>query len=289
MAGGVAVIAALPLPFPFELTFMQRALAAGLVVGVFAPLIGTFLVQKRMSLIGDGIGHIAFAGVGAGLLAGIYPVWTALTFAVGGALGIEWLRARRKAGGDLALALFFYSGIALGTVLASAQGGLGTSILGFLFGQPLTVDGTEMAVILALGAVVVGLVIALRRVLFAVVTDEDWSSVVGLPVRAMNALLAVLTAVAVVAAMQIVGILLIAALMVLPVATGQLLGRSFNGTLRIAVGVGVGSVIAGLTSARLWGLAPGGAIVLVAALVFLVVALLRHTIPGGLTMEVPER
>jgi zinc transport system permease protein len=283
------VIAALPLPFPFELTFMQRALAAGLAVGVFAPLIGTFLVQKRMSLMGDGIGHVAFAGVGAGLLAGIYPLWSALVFAIAGALGIEWLRARRKAGGDLALALFFYSGIALGAVLASAKGGLGTSVIGFLFGQPLTVDAIEMAAILLLGAIVVGLVIALRRVLFAVVTDEDWSSVAGLPVGAMNGILAVLTAIAVVAAMQIVGILLIAALMVLPVATAQLLGRSFSGTLRIAVAAGVGSVTVGLTVSRVWGLAPGGAIVLVAALVFLVVALVRHTMPGGLTLEVPER
>ncbi len=283
------MIAALPLPFPFELTFMQRALAAGLVVGVFAPLIGTFLVQKRMSLIGDGIGHVAFAGVGAGLLAGIYPVWTALAFAVAGALGIEWLRARRKASGDLALALFFYSGIALGAVFANASGGLGTSIIGFLFGQPLTVGNSEVIVILLLGSLVVGLVIALRRVLFAVVTDEDWSGVAGLPVAGVNALLAVLTAVAIVASMQIVGILLIAALMVLPVATGQLLARSFKGTLRIAVGVGVGSVVVGLTSSRLWGLAPGGAIVLVAALVFLIVALARHTMPGGSMLEVPER
>ena len=283
------MIAALPLPFPFELTFMQRALAAGLVVGVFAPLIGTFLVQKRMSLIGDGIGHVAFAGVGAGLFAGVYPLWSALVFAIAGALGIEWLRGRRKASGDLALALFFYSGIALGAVLASAKGGLGTSVIGFLFGQPLTVDAFEMVAILLLGAIVVGLVIVLRRVLFAVVTDEDWSSVAGLPVGAMNGILAVLTAVAVVAAMQIVGILLIAALMVLPVATGQLLGRSFGGTLRIAVAAGVGSVTVGLTLSRVWGLAPGGAIVLVAALVFLVVALLRHTMPGGLSLEVPER
>jgi zinc transport system permease protein len=283
------MIAALPLPFPFELTFMQRALAAGLVVGVFAPLIGTFLVQKRMSLIGDGIGHVAFAGVGAGLLAGIYPVWTALVFAVVGALGIEWLRARRKASGDLALALFFYSGIALGAVFANASGGLGTSIIGFLFGQPLTVGNSEVIVILLLGSLVVALVIALRRVLFAVVTDEDWSGVAGLPVGGVNALLAVLTAVAIVASMQIVGILLIAALMVLPVATGQLLARSFKGTLRIAVGVGVGSVVVGLTSSRLWGLAPGGAIVLVAALVFLIVALARHTMPGGSMLELPER
>jgi zinc transport system permease protein len=271
-----------------DLEFMRLAFGAGIVVGLLAPAVGFFLVQRRLSLVGDGIGHVAFAGVGAGLLAGIYPVWTALAFAIAGALGIEWLRARRKASGDLALALFFYSGIALGAVLANASGGLGTSIIGFLFGQPLTVGNSEVVVILLLGSLVVGLVIALRRVLFAIVTDEDWSGVAGLPVGGMNALLAVLTAVAIVASMQIVGILLIAALMVLPVATGQLLARSFKGTLRIAVGVGVGSVVVGLTSSRLWGLAPGGAIVLVAALVFLIVALARHTMPGGSMLELPE-
>jgi zinc transport system permease protein len=261
-------------------------LVAGLVVGLFAPLIGTFLVQKRLSLMGDGIGHVAFAGVGAGLLVGVYPLWTALAFAIVGALGVEWLRARRKAGGDLALALFFYSGIALGVVLASARGGLSVSVLGFLFGQPLTVDPAEIAVILLLGAAVVLVVVTLRRVLFAIVTDEEWSRVAGLPVRSMNALLATLTAVAVVASMQIVGILLIAALMVLPVATGQLLGRSFRGTIAVAVAVGVGSVILGLSASRIWGLAPGGAIVLVAALVFLIVAVVRHSIPGGFAVEV---
>jgi zinc transport system permease protein len=282
------MIAQLPLPYPFELGFMQRALLAAVVVGVFAPLIGTFLVQKRLSLMGDGIGHVAFAGVGAGLLVGIYPLWTALAFAIVGALGVEWLRARRKAGGDLALALFFYSGIALGVVLASASGGLSVSVLGFLFGQPLTVDPSEVVVILLLGAAVVSAVVALRRVLFAIVTDEEWSTIAGLPVRGMNALLATLTAVAVVASMQIVGILLIAALMVLPVATGQLLGRSFRGAMAIAVAVGVGSVVVGLMASRVWGIAPGGAIVLVAALTFLVVALIRRSIPGGFAVEARE-
>lgn len=275
------MIAELPLPYPFELAFMQRALLAGIVVGVFAPMIGTFLVQKRMSLIGDGIGHLAFAGVGAGVVAGIYPVWSALGFASAGALGIEWLRGRRKASGDLALALFFYSGIALGVVLADRGGGLSVGVLGFLFGQPLTVDAGEVAVIAGLGAIIVTVVFALRRVLFAVVTDEEWASVSGLPVKALNNLIAVLTAVSVVAAMQIVGILLIAALMVLPVATAQLIGRSFGQTLRWAVAIGVACVVAGLASSRWWGLAPGGTIVLIAAAGFLVVAVVRRSSPGG--------
>jgi zinc transport system permease protein len=274
------------LPYPFELTFMQRALVAGTVVGVFAPMIGTFLVQKRMSLIGDGIGHIAFAGVGAGLVASVWPVWTALLFAVIGALGIEWLRSRRRASGDLALALFFYSGIALGVVLVSHAQGLNANILTYLFGQPLTASSQDVAVIAALGAGIVLAMLGLRRVLFAVVTDEEWSRVAGLPVGVVNSLLAVLTACAVVAAMKIVGILLIAAMMVLPVASGQLVARSFIGTLRWSVAVSVVAVVAGLAASRIWNLAPGGTIVLITAGVFAVVAVVTRGL--GARTRAPE-
>jgi len=290
-------VIALTLPYPFDLHFMQRALTAGVAVGVFAPMIGTFLVQKRMSLIGDGIGHIAFAGVGAGFLAqsgviagvalGLGPVWMALVFAVAGSLGIEWLRSRRRASGDLALALFFYSGIALGVVLVSLGGGLNASVLTYLFGQPLTVSPQEVVLIVSLGAAIVVAMLVLRRVLFAVVTDEDWSNVAGLPVGLVNNVLAVITAVAVVAAMQIVGILLIAAMMVLPVASGQLLARSFAGTMRWAVAIGVASVVAGLAASRIWDLAPGGTIVLLAAGVFMVVALVTRRVGGRVPMIEP--
>jgi zinc transport system permease protein len=270
---------------PFAFGFMQRALVAGLVVGVFAPMIGTFLVQKRLSLIGDGIGHVAFAGVGAGLLLHVSPIWAALVFAVLGALGVDWLRARRRASGDVALALLFYSGIALGVVLISLGGGLNANILVYLFGQPLTVTRSEIATIFVLGAAITVTMWALRRVLFSVVTDDDWSRVAGLPVDALNALLAVMTAVAVVAAMRIVGILLVAALMVLPVASAQLLARSFRGTLIVSVGVGVGSVVAGLVAAWEWDLAPSGAMVLAAAAVFALVTVGKRAAPRTLRQE----
>jgi zinc transport system permease protein len=125
----------------------------------------------------------------------------------------------------------------------------------------------------------------LRRSLFAVVTDEEWSRAAGLPVNGLNSLLAVLTAVAVVAAMRIVGILLVAAMMVLPVASAQLLARSFRGTLIASVCVGVGSVVAGLTASWFWGLAPSGAIVLAAACVFAAVSLAKRTAPRSLRQE----
>ncbi|MDH4112366.1 MAG: metal ABC transporter permease, partial [Actinomycetota bacterium] len=187
-------MAELALPYPFDLGFMQRALLACISVGVFAPAIGVFLVQKRLSLIGDGIGHVAFAGVGAGLLAGWAPLWTALAFAVGGSLGIEWFRSRRRTSGDVALAILFYSGIALGVVLISAGDGLSANVLSYLFGQPLTVRPDEVRAIVLLGVVVVATVLALRRAMFSVVTDEEWSRVAGLPVGTLNSLMAVLTA-----------------------------------------------------------------------------------------------
>jgi zinc transport system permease protein len=202
-------------------------------------------------------------------------VWGALAVAVAGSLGLEWLRARRSASGDVALALFFYSGIAAGVVLASLSGRLGT-VLVYLFGQPLTVDDSEVAVIVGLGAAIVLVVLLLRRVLFAVVTDEEWSRVAGLPVAFVNALLAILIAVSVVAAMRIVGILLVAAMMVLPVASGQLLARSFRGTLWSSVVIGVAAVVLGLAASRIWGLAPSGTIVLLASASFAAVALAKR-------------
>ncbi|MEX0990349.1 MAG: metal ABC transporter permease [Actinomycetota bacterium] len=261
------------LPYPFDATFMERALVAGLVVGVFAPIIGTFLVQKRMALIGDGIGHLAFAGVGAGLLVGVWPLWGALVLAVGGAIAVERMRARRKASGDLALAWIFYTGIALGVVLVGLAGSLNANLFSYLFGQVLLVTGSELALIVPLGIVVTVVVLVLRRPLLAVVTDEDWARVAGLPVDLLNMMLAVLTAVAIVTAMRVVGILLVAALMVLPVASGQLLARSFRGTMAWSVGIGIASVVGGLAISRLWGFAPGGTIVLLASAVFAVVAL----------------
>ena len=260
------------MPWPFEHEYMRLALAGGLVVGVSAPVIGTFLVQRRMALMGDGIGHVAFAGVAAGLLAGVWPVWTALLAAVGAALAMEALRRRGRATGDVALALFFYSGIAAGVVLVGLAGSLNAGLLSYLFGSILTMTRGELATIAVLAAVVVGIVAATSRALFALVVDEEWSTVAGLPAGTLNAVLAVLTAATIVAAMRVVGILLVAALMVLPVASAQLVSRSFRATLVWSAAIGSGSVVVGLVAARIWGLAPGGTIVLVCAAVFAVLS-----------------
>jgi zinc transport system permease protein len=261
-----------PLPWPFDREYMQLALLAGVVVGATAPLIGTYVVQRGMSLLGDGLGHVAVAGVGASLLLGTSPTWTALVVAVVAALLIEWLRTRGTTSGDLALALVFYGGIAAGVVLAS-RSATNTSLEPYLFGSILTATADDVWTVVALGALIVVSIAVAGRALLAVVLDEDSARVAGIPARALNALLAVLTAVTVVAAMRIVGVLLVAALMVLPVATSRMLARSFRSTLLGAMAVGVTSAVLGLAAARQWALAAGGAIVLVSVLVFAVASL----------------
>jgi len=260
------------MPWPFDRDYMQLALVAGLVVGGCAPLIGVFLVQRRLSLMGDGIGHVAFAGVAAGVLTDVWPVWTALAAAVVAALVIERLRSRGTAQGDVVLSLFFYGGLAAGVVLVSSTDSLDSSVLSYLFGQILTVERSEVALIVALGALIVGTVAICGRALFAMAVDEEWARVAGLPVGALNAVLAVLTAVTVVVAMRAVGLLLVAAIMVVPVAAAQVLARSQLGILLWSVAVGTGSVVVGLGLARAQGLAPGGTIVLVAVAVFAIVS-----------------
>lgn len=266
------------MPWPFEREYMQLALLAGLVVGACAPLIGVFLVQRRMALMGDGIGHLAFAGVAAGVLLDIWPIWSALVVAVVGALAVEWLRERGTAQGDLALATFFYGGIAAGVVIVGRAGALDANLFSYLFGSILTVEPGEVGVVAALGGLIVVTVAVCGRALFAMAVDEEWARVAGLPVRALNAVLAVLVAVTIVAAMRVVGILLVAALMVLPVAGGQVLARSQRGILAWSVAIGVVSVVVGLAAARVWGLAPGGTVVLVAVAIFAVLALFRRPV-----------
>jgi zinc transport system permease protein len=272
------------MPWPFDREYMQLALAASVVVGAAAPLMGVFLVQRRMSLMGDGIGHLAFAGVAGGVLRDVWPVWSALAVAVIGAVVVEQVRSRGTAGGDLALALMFYGGLAAGAVLIGRTDSPDANPMSYLFGQILTVDRGEVVVVVALGAFVALAVLCTARALFAMAVDEEWARVAGLPVSALNTMLAVLVAVTIVAAMRVVGVLLVAAIMVLPVASGQLLARSQRGILGWSVLIGVGSAIAGLAVARIWALAPGGTIVLVAVGVFAVVSLVRRSpalVPSG--------
>jgi zinc transport system permease protein len=253
----------------FDSEFMRLAFAIGAIVGVLAPAVGFFLVQRGQSLIGDGIGHVAFAGVAAGYLLGISPVLTALVAAVAGAVAIEWLRSRRRTAGDQALALVFYVGIALGVVLVSAAGALNVNLFAFLFGSILTVTPDDLVLVAVLGTAGLATVALLYRALAAVALDEEGARVAGVPIGLLNLAVAVLAALTVALSMRVVGILLIAALMVLPVIAASRIAWSMRSTILLAMAIGLGSVLAGLTVSYYADWPPGGTIVLIAAASFL--------------------
>jgi zinc transport system permease protein len=248
-----------------ESEFMRLAFASGAIVGMLAPAVGFCLVQRRESLIGDGIGHVAFAGVALGYLLDVSPVATALVAAVAGGVTIEVLRSRRLAASDQALALVFYTGIAAGVVLISLAGALNVDLFSFLFGSILTTTRTDLAVVAALVLTWLAVVAVLYRALAAVVIDEEASRVAGVPIAALNVAIAVLAAVTVAVSMRIVGILLIAALMVMPVIAATRVAWSMRSTMLIAIGLGLASVLVGLSIAYYGDLPPGGTIVLTAA------------------------
>ena len=180
----------------FSLPFMQRAFLAALAIGLAAPAIGTYLVQRRLALMGDGLGHVALTGVGLGLITHTSPVWGAVLVAVGGSAAVELIRERAKASGDVALAMLFYGGLAGGSMLISLSGG-NANLNSYLFGSILSTSDGDLWAIAALAVGVLLVTLGLRRALFAVCQDEEFARVAGLPVRALNLLLAVTTAVTV--------------------------------------------------------------------------------------------
>jgi zinc transport system permease protein len=252
--------------------FMQRALLAALLTGLAAPAIGTFLVQRRLALLGDGIGHVAVTGVALGLFFQTSPTWTAVTAAVLGAVLIEVIREQGHTNGDVALALLFYGGLAGGVLITGLAGEGAASLQAFLFGSVTSISPSEVWYTAALAAVVLALTLGLLPQLFAVASDPEFARVAGLRVRTYNLLVAVLAAVSVTVAMRTVGLLLVSALMVVPVATSQQLARSFRTTLFAAMALGGQAAVGGLVASA-WlsaraTVAPGPSIVLLALLMF---------------------
>ena len=247
--------------------FMLRALIAAVVTGLAAPAIGTYLVQRRLALLGDGLGHVAVTGVALGLLTGTSPTWVAVGVAVIGAIGIEVLRERGHTSGDVALALLFYGGLAGGVLITGLAGQSASRLQEYLFGSITSVSAADVLTTLVLAAVVITTCLAFLPQLFAVSQDEEFARVAGVRIRVYNVLVAVLAAVTVTVAMRTVGLLLVSALMVVPVATAQQLTRSFRSTIGVAMGLGLGASLGGLLLAAYLStvpltVAPGPTIVL---------------------------
>ncbi len=249
--------------------FMVRALIAAAVTGLAAPAIGTYLVQRRLALLGDGLGHVAVTGVAVGLLTGTSPTWVAVLTAILGAVAIEVIRERGHTQGDVALALLFYGGLAAGVLITGLADQSAARLQEFLFGSVTSVQVGDVLTTVVLAAVVLVVCLGLLPQLFAVAQDAEFARVAGVRVRVYNLLVAVLAAVTVTVAMRTVGLLLVSALMVVPVATAQQLTRSFRSTLLAAMVLGLGAALGGLLVATYLStvslnVAPGPTIVLLA-------------------------
>ncbi|MEG3616621.1 MULTISPECIES: metal ABC transporter permease [Isoptericola] len=273
---------------------MQRALLAALLVGAAAPVVGTYLVQRRLALLGDGIGHVALTGVALGWLVGsamglvpndVLAIPGAVVAAVVGSVLIEVVRRRGRTSGDLALAIMFYGGIAGGVLIITVAGGSSGSLMAYLFGSISTVTTTDLILTVVLCLVILAVGVGLRPALFSVSHDEEFAVSSGLPVWALNMAVAVLAALTVTVAMRVVGLLLVSALMIVPVAIGQLVTHSFRRTMGVGSVVGVVVCVTGLSISYWYPLSPGALIVVLAIGVYAVVAglhpLLARRRPAG--------
>lgn len=246
----------------FSYAFFQRALVGGVLIGLMAPLIGVFIVLRRLSMIGDTLAHVTIAGVALGMLVHVYPLGFGLVFALIAAYGIEKLRRTYRGYAELSLAIMLSGGVGLASILFTLGKGFNMNVGAYLFGSILALDMTDVWVVLCVAVIVIAAVALFTKELFLLTLDEDAASVSGMPVSWFNMLLTVLTALVVSVAIKIVGALLVSALLTIPVACSLVLGKGFRSTVWFSVLFAEIAVIFGLIVSGWWSLAPGGTIVL---------------------------
>lgn len=256
---------------------MQRALIAGLVMALLAGYYGPFVVQRGLSFLGSGLAHAAFGGVALGLLLGIEPLWVAVPFTAAVALGITWVRERTHIQGDTAVGIFFAFSMALGIVFLSLKRGYSAEAFTYLFGSILAVAPADLWASLALLVVTLFTLPLWGRWAYATF-DRELAAADRVPVVLDDNLLAFLVALVVVVAMKLVGLLLVAAFLVIPAAAARQWARSFLGMVLGAISVGVLSVVLGLMISYSYNLPSGAVVVLVQAMIFTLAAVaFRHT------------
>ena len=199
--------------------FIQRALIAGSFIAILCSTLGTFLVLRRLSLIGDGLAHVTFGSVALGLFLRVYPLYTAIPVVLLSSLGILKLTERARLYGDAAIGIMSSMGIALGILLASVAGGFNIDLFSYLFGNILAISSAEVVASIVLSFALLAVVFLFYHELIAVTFDEESARTSGVRTRTINTILVLLTALTVVLAMRVVGILLISALLILPAVT----------------------------------------------------------------------
>ncbi|WP_366921977.1 metal ABC transporter permease [Metallumcola ferriviriculae] len=255
--------------------FMQRAFAAGGIVALVCPMIGLFLVLKRLSLVGDTLAHVSMAGVAAGLLTGFNAMLGALFFTVAAAMSIEYLRRMYQRYAELAIAIMLSAGVSLAVILIGFGSGDLSQLTAYLFGSIVAITLMDVKMIALLGLVVIILVVLLYKELFFLTYDEQGAKLAGIPANAVNFIFMAVTAATVTITMRVVGVLLISSLMVIPAAASVQVAKSFRQAVILAVVFGEVAMAVGLTASYYLAAAPGGTVIMTAVLMLIIVLLFK--------------
>ena len=257
--------------------FMQKALIAGIAVGLICSFMGTFLVLRRYSLFGDGIAHVAFGGISVGLFLGVFPLWTAFIVSIFGGIGLQKLRQSTKISGDAAVAVVLVTGLAVGVILISSSGGFSVDLFSFLFGSILLISNEDTIMILAISSGIIATLLVLQKQFLHLTFNEEQAKLVGLRTTLLNYAFVILASITVVTSMRLVGILLISALIVIPNITAMMFGKGFKKTVCISMGISTISVIGGILLSYSLNLAPSGTIVVIAVGILVGTLVLKST------------
>lgn len=271
-------------PYFFTMEMLQRALLSAIMVTIVSGFLGAFLLIRNLALIGDGLAHVSFGGVAVGIVLGATsPLYYALLFSVISSIIIYELQSREILTGDASIAIFLTGMLAFGLViLRYSGGGITVDIEGYLFGNLLLIDSQDLDLIAAISIFSLLTLMAINPVLLATTIDPLAAQIQGIPVRGIGLIFSVITAMVVVSMVQVVGTLLVTALLVTPAATAQLIGRSFRSCLFLTQFFGLSSVMLGIYLSSEMDTGTGSMIALVSAIIFLVVAVGKMIMPHSI-------
>ena len=259
--------------------FLQNAFLSGIIIGVIAPLLGLFIVVRRLALIADALSHVALAGIAGSLFlsqqvlffSALNPVYLGIGSAIGGSLLIEKLRGMYEHYEELAIPVILSAGIGFGAIFISLSKGFGSDLIGYLFGSVSAVSRQDLLIVIVIAIIVIGYIRFLYKELFVLSFDSEYSKVSGINARFIQMFFMIITALVIGASMRIVGILLVSSLMTVPVAAAMQIAKSFKSAMIFSIIFGEIAVIIGLFSAFHLDIAPGGTIVVTSILLLLIV------------------
>ncbi len=260
-----------------QFDFLRNSLCAGILIGFVAPLLGVFVVIRRLSLIADALSHVTLSGIAASLLLEkavftggfLNPLYMGMMFSVGGALLIEKLRSVYKHYQELAIPIILSAGIGLGVIFISLANGFNTDLFNYLFGSVSAVSSSDLYTIVAIAVLVIIVIILLYKELFLLSFDEEYATATGLRAKWIHFVFIIMVALVIAVSMRVVGILLVSSLMTLPVAASIRIARGFKQTIVYSVIFGEIAAVGGLVVSYQLDLAPGGTIVMIAVIILI--------------------